>query len=506
MNTSQRRLALVAALAMLVGVAVAAPHARPSLATFTSSGTEATAVTARSAYDRAVLADGPMGYWPLDERSGSTAYDRTTNGHNGNYANDVGGTVAQTGASIPLNAGGSASFSGGKVALSGLPVPTAAGTKITVDFWMYLPTSLASSSEMIFGIGKTTAGTTSANLYFTSGLIGFNSGNGDILYTSSAGLFGRPVHVAMVIGNNTGSADYAANRTLYLDGTLQTLTQSGPPLGMTLTSTASIGGNPMDTNYRLTGGAQVSNLAIYNGALTAAQIQNHYYAGQAYANQVIKDGAVAYWKFDDATGSTTTTDFTQHGYTGTYPAGAQVGASSLIRDGGKAVNFNSAGPVGINIPTLSSAPGAITTIETWVDMPAQPPNNMAIQLGDYTIWSCPTCYNGGPGFGINASYSNIRGIAWSAALTGRHYVVVALTNGNQSAGRMWIDGVEQALANYGTMNPNPVITTVYAAFGGGNGAIGGTGVYAWPYRIDEVAVYNGLLPQAAITAHYNTGK
>jgi hypothetical protein len=48
----------------------------------------------KSAYETAVLADGPLGYWPLDETYGTTMRDLSTHGRNGTY---VSGTTSQSG-------------------------------------------------------------------------------------------------------------------------------------------------------------------------------------------------------------------------------------------------------------------------------------------------------------------------------------------------------------------------------------------------------------------------
>ena len=40
-----------------------------------------------SAIERQILLDSPIGYWPLDETSGSTAKDRSGNGRDGTYQN-----------------------------------------------------------------------------------------------------------------------------------------------------------------------------------------------------------------------------------------------------------------------------------------------------------------------------------------------------------------------------------------------------------------------------------
>jgi hypothetical protein len=79
-------------------------------------------------------------------------------------------------------------------------LPAAAGTSVTVEFWMYWD---GGGNEMPFSFGG-------ENLWLADGDIGFNTANGDLWGTSSVGLANRWVHVVAVFAN--GNATQSQHR------------------------------------------------------------------------------------------------------------------------------------------------------------------------------------------------------------------------------------------------------------------------------------------------------
>jgi hypothetical protein len=71
----------------------------------------------------------------------------------------------------------------------------------------------------------------------------------------------------------------------------------------------------------------------------------------SYSQSVLADNPIAYWRFDEAPGSTTVADATGHGYSGTLQGGVTLGATG-------AVSGNSAaqGIVGLGDYASSKAP------------------------------------------------------------------------------------------------------------------------------------------------------
>jgi hypothetical protein len=223
-------------------------------------------VVAPTTYQQAIVSLDPIGYWPLSEASGTVAYD-LIGGHNGTYTG--GCTLAQPG---PAN-----SFFGGSTSV-GLD-----GTSAYVDI-----------PEGPFNIIHAVTSVAWVNLLATAGFDGlFGHGDtswrmsinpssqpggadgdapGDIDATSSTGIMDGNWHmVAYVYSGFVGQIN---NGALYVDGVLKANnTVSATPAGNNLD--VWIGGAPDYGTARLLP-ADIANAAIFNRALTAAQVQGLY--------------------------------------------------------------------------------------------------------------------------------------------------------------------------------------------------------------------------------------
>lgn len=142
-------------------------------------------------------------------------------------------------------------------------IDTAPGSYVTVDFWMYWNGSEGSHGQMPFGFDR-------YDLYFKDGSFGFNTGNTDVWGISSAGLANKWVHVAAVFSNGNGKTN-----KLYINGVQQTLTQRlGSTASGLVNPNARISGWATGDGYNF--GGMIDELEIWNGELTAAQIQSAY--------------------------------------------------------------------------------------------------------------------------------------------------------------------------------------------------------------------------------------
>mgnify|MGYP003669514198 CR=1 FL=1 len=152
-------------------------------------------------------------------------------------------------------------FQGGDdtITLSGLPVNTAAGTDVTVEFWMNWD---GVDNVLPFGFGA-------YDLWFSGGNIGFNTANSDLYGTSNAGLATGWHHIAAVFRNGD-----AASSRLIIDGVEQTLSQiSGTPNNSNAyaTSTAQISGWGYNASYKFEG--QIDQVRIWNGGRSETSIR-----------------------------------------------------------------------------------------------------------------------------------------------------------------------------------------------------------------------------------------
>ena len=151
---------------------------------------------------------------------------------------------------------------GGSFLVTDLPVSTSASAKTSVAFWLYWN---GTDGVMPFGWN-------SHGLWFSSGSFGFNTGNSDVYGLASTGLANGWHHVVAVFTNG----NVTANR-LYIDGTLQALTQrlaSPNNSAAVAASSMRIGGWTRDTGLRFSG--RLDQFRIYNGEVSSSEVTQLY--------------------------------------------------------------------------------------------------------------------------------------------------------------------------------------------------------------------------------------
>ncbi len=231
-------------------------------------------VVAPTQYQKAVLALGPLGYWPLNETSGTIAYD-VAHGYNGSY---VGGCyLGQAGPTNGFFGGDSLSvlFDGSSGYVDIPEGPFNITNAITVMAWVNL--AAENGFDDLFGHGDT-SWRISIN---GSGEPGANDGAPPADATDPATIYDQNWH--MVAYTYNGVVGEENNGVLYVDGVAQAFNTITPaPAGNKLD--AWIGGAPDYPGARMLSG-YVADAAIFTEALTAAQIQG-IYDGTAVAGPV----------------------------------------------------------------------------------------------------------------------------------------------------------------------------------------------------------------------------
>lgn len=275
------------------------PYGHPcqgfATATVTVVATQGTPVTVipLNCYSQAVMQDGPLAYWQLNELTGTSAADSSGNGYNGTYEGSY--SLGQPGS--PLNCSSATSdtsvgLAGGGYVATPLGNPT--GTPppqyfevnaFTVEAWVKISGYPAGSgpNPRIVANAKTdnapgaqpgTNGSRGFEIWVSSGGSSetFAVGNGlvNALATGSEQLnTGQWYFLAGTYDDATGVA------TLYVDGQpIATANlQGGGPVAPTLYP-INIGRNPSYNGDYLDG--NVDQVAIYSYALSAHQLQNQF--------------------------------------------------------------------------------------------------------------------------------------------------------------------------------------------------------------------------------------
>jgi hypothetical protein len=237
--------------------------------TVTSSPITVT-VSAPTPYEQVVLQLDPLGYWPLNETSGTVAYD-VVGGNNGTYTNLVpGGNGITLGVSGPQNTFfGNNSLAAGFDGVSGIvdipEGPFNITGAISVVAWAQL--NYNPNFGGLIGHGDP-SWRTSIN---HQGLVGAADGSAPDATEPSPSILTGDNGWHMVTYTYTGIVGAPTNGSLYIDGVVVANDDiTTAPVGDNLD--VWIGASPdYGTNRMLL--ANISNAAVFNYALTGAQVQ-----------------------------------------------------------------------------------------------------------------------------------------------------------------------------------------------------------------------------------------
>jgi len=251
-----------------------------------SSNAQLTVVSAPTiSYAQTVLADNPVAYWRLDETNGTVAHD-SWGGHDGQYNN------------VNLGQAGYNTNDPNTAAEFGtLVTPDSyVGNIQGIDFSTFANNATFSVEAWVNGEGfAQTSG---------AGIVTYGYGGGGEQFnldTGNGGRFRFSVRDAVNIAHNANSTIAPSNTWqhlvgvcdepngfthLYLNGVdiADATISGGVQLG---TSPISIGARQggINTTYNLNFAGLIDEVALYNYALSATQVLNHYLAG---TNPVVK--------------------------------------------------------------------------------------------------------------------------------------------------------------------------------------------------------------------------
>ena len=443
------------------------------------------------------LDSGLAGYWKLDDGSGTSATDSSTNANTGTLTNGPTWTTGQIGNAVTFD--GSDDY-----ITAGTGSSLALTSKLSISTWIYLSAIPANgitwriaykyssgdaSNLYQFGVGNTGS---AAYLYFNPG------GGGSDSFGSTALTTGRWYHVAVTFDQPT--------LKFYIDGRLDKTTSDSVVGGFNSGSgTMKIGGlGTANTNIN----GNLDETRVYNRALSADEVAQLYRLNVPTGTDT---GLKGYWSFNgkDMT-SASAYDRSGAGNTGTL-SGPTVTPGKL----GQALNFDGVND-SITSAANSTALAALTqgSFAFWIK-----PRGASYQGGIFR-----SIVNDGGGNGPFTQGFEISGDAWQGTQTVRFAAdgstgdMLARSTTTLSLNTwthvvvVW-DGTLTA-ANV-KFYQNGVLDTTTAQTNGsgsyvasdGSFIIGGTVDNKYlDALLDEVRVYNRQLTAAEVASLYNASK
>jgi hypothetical protein len=225
-------------------------------------------------FQQAVLEDNPYAFYPLNETSGTTAFDMSGNNRNGTYGTNISlaqNSLLSTTSKYPYLPGTAAGVINISAAANFIT------TTWTVECWINISAFTNTSSTTKFRtasiISNGTTDTSHLNIAAANttntvdNCFWYQPSSGGDKYTSANTIPSVGTSTHLVITYNSGSLSY------YLNGNLvQTLSNA---INATANSTLNIGGagwvcGPLE--------GYIGEFAVYSTALTAARIAAHYLA------------------------------------------------------------------------------------------------------------------------------------------------------------------------------------------------------------------------------------
>jgi hypothetical protein len=428
------------------------------------------------------LEQGLAGYWKLDDGSGTSATDASTNGNTGTLTNGPTWTTGQI--------GGAVDFDGTNDVITTSTVVPNMGT---VSAWVNT-TAVLNSSDYYYFVGGAVAGN-SMSLRFDS-YSGYNRWEFNM-----RGNFGTDVYVnGPTLTTNTQQGwhhltavwDTSKGASLYLDGALlnSTTTTTSAFASMALSI-----GNPSSATWL----GKIDEVRVYTRALSAEEIAKLY---KSTAPDNPDSGLKGYWSFNgrDVSG-TTAFDRSGAGNNGTLTNGPTVALGKI----GQALSFDGSNDY-VSAGDVNAVDGASTvTLSGWFKRGA---SNAYLTVGKATgnvrgfninFYNDGRVYvNVGDGSGINTyGFFNSNDTDW-------HHVVFVFDgslSGNANRAKAYLDGVQQSLTFFSTIPA----TTPSSSDSFEIGRDVNLGTYS-SGSIDEVRLYSRAFTQTEVTNLYNLGR
>lgn len=473
-------------------------------------------------YDDAVMGDSPKYFWPLNEASGTAAYDWA----NGNDLTTVGSGITRGAAGQEVAGFATATTFPGTATQFAVSKTSEPGPQqFSIEAWFK---TTSTDGGKIVGFGDSRTGSSNSydrHIYLNgSGAVSFGvyPGAARTLTSGSGYNDGQWHHVVGTMG--------AGGISLFVDGK-RTGTDPSVTSAQSYTGYWRVGGDTIGSWPNTGSGTYLSgtiaDVAVYDSVLTRDQVDAHWAASgrtsnlpsapaDAYGKAVYDLNPTLYWRLGEASG-TTANDSGRDGATGVYNTS---GSNSIARGESGAL-------AGVSNPSIRFT-SSKNFFGLWNNRQTVISTRQYSNPTTYSIetWFKTTSSGGGKivGFGnsnsndANASsnydrhvYMNGRGQLMFGTYNGSTNVITAPGTYNdgqwhyvvasQSADgmRLYLDGT--------LVGSNSVADAQnYSGYWRVGGDSGWDGDPLWVGAVDEVAVYGSALTSAQVSAHYQLGK
>jgi hypothetical protein len=438
-------------------------------------------------------APGPVGYWNMDEGTGTNVYDKSGNGYNSTAFSTPTWATGKFGKALSFN--GTSDY----VGLPNIPLPH----DFTISFWAY---KRASHSGW--------AGVISNNYSPYTITMEWSSSNYIILYTSSNGSsWTNTAQSASTL--TTGQWYYitgvkeGSTAKLYINGVQSGSTGTGTDIYNGVFTAPFIGRYATTYNYN----GFTDDVRIYNYARSSKQIVEDMNAGHPAPGSPV-GSQLMYYKFDEGHDSTINNTISSS-YAGTaYGSPVWTNAGKF----GKALTFdgNTDKVIAASSSTLRYQGGDLA-LSVWVKPDSTDDGGWIISKpwngsGEYNYY-LTTSGGANPSFSIFLRGATTYSLDSNKTVAANswHYVAVTVEGATKNV-RFYIDGVQTNSATHsitdwtpgtGDSNLNLVLGCVYPY---GTDTCAGSTTYSYKGDLDEVKVYNSALTEDEIKLDYNRGK
>jgi hypothetical protein len=355
---------------------------------------------------------------------------------------------------------------------------------------------------------------------------------------------GQTIYVAVSPKTTAGNDGFAIDFSIGFVGTTIPTTQGGEvvlnsdgsfvydPTGSAALEALGVGETDTDTFeyilYDADGNYDFATVTItVSGVASAPTAVDDFYEtgedtplvtaqGNAYTDEIVADGAIAFYQFEETSGNVAGNDGSLAGaVNGTYTGGATPGGASLLPTGaGQSAQFTGTGFVGIpSNDAINTQPQSIKTFELWFNADNVTARQILFEQGGSGNGMSLYVFNDQLYFGAWAAnlFSGIRIVAPISANTTYH--VVATYDGSLAAGSraaIYLNGALATTEQVGDVIPAEIPThTGRVAIGGVDNdtrhevsSETGDNLLNFTGRIDNVALYNSVLTPAQIASHY----